>query len=132
MKTKPIINSYQDLLDYEKSIALKVDLELSSFKNEFQLLKEDLNPTTLAFKSVSKLMSNDKSAGIVNNFVGDSVNFLLKKVLLRNSGLLTRIAVPLLAKAPITNMLTNLLKNNAPGWINNLTNKITQKTKQEK
>lgn len=127
MKTKPIINSYQDLLEYEKSIELKVDLELSSFKNEFQLLKEDLNPTSLAVKSVGRLMSNEKSAGFINNFVGDSVNFLLKKVFLRNSGLLTRIAIPLLAKAPITNILTNILKNKGPEWMNTLANKIISK-----
>lgn len=98
----------------------------NEIKNDFTTLKESLTPSKLITEGASKMLVN-KNHGAVNEIVGLATNFLLKKVVFKNSGFLIRTIVPFIAR----NTANNLLQENKTkilGWIGDLILKAGKKS----
>ena len=90
----------------------------NEIENNFSALKESFSPAKLFVEGASKILVN-KNHGIVNEVVSLLTDVVFKNVLLRNSGLITRLIVPFFAR----NTTNNLVQNNKTkilGWVGDL------------
>ncbi|HEX8515482.1 MAG TPA: hypothetical protein VF868_04725 [Bacteroidia bacterium] len=111
------INTLAELREERQRLYMrKVFLE-TEIKKDFSEIKESLKPMNI-------LASHDNS--IVGSSAGFLAEKLIKNVVLRNSGFITRLIVPFLAK----NVASNLAEDNKPKithWITDLIEKFTHK-----
>ena len=97
----------------QKRLRLENEIE-----NDFSELKDSFTPAKLFAEGASKMIVNNNS-GIVNGVVSLLTDIVFKNVLLRNSGLITRLVVPFLAR----NTTNNLVQDNKTkilGWVGDL------------
>lgn len=108
----------------QKRLRLENEIE-----NDFSELKDSFTPAKLFAEGASKMIVNNNS-GIVNGVVSLLTDIVFKNVLLRNSGLITRLVVPFLAR----NTTNNLVQDNKTkilGWVGDLILKMgNRKNKQ--
>ncbi len=108
-----------------KRLRAKKELLEVEIENDFNEIKNDLSPLTLINKGAKKVLVSDQ-LGLVNTSIGGVVDFLLKKIVLRNSGLITRLVIPFLAK----NLTKNYVHDNKTkilGWFGSLITRLTEK-----
>lgn len=112
------INSLAELKEERQRLIMRQTFLETEIKKDFQELKDQ-------FKPLNVLKSNDNS--IVGNSAGFLTEVLIKNVVLRNSGFITRLIVPYLAKT----VASNMAEDNKPkiaGWISDLINKFMPKS----
>ena len=107
----------------------RVELE-DKIKNDFDSIKKSFSPVQLATDGAAKMLVN-KNYGIVNSVTSTIIDLLLKNVLLRNAGIITRLVVPFLAKNTANNLVSNN-KTKILGWIGELILKAGNKKKNNK
>ncbi|MEO5570433.1 MAG: hypothetical protein ABIT08_17680 [Bacteroidia bacterium] len=90
----------------------------NEIENNFTALKESFAPLQLVTDGAAKMLVN-RNHGITNDAIGMISDFLLKKVLLRNSGFIIRLILPLIARNTANNLLTEN-KTKVLGWIGDL------------
>jgi hypothetical protein len=95
----------------------KMRLE-SEIENNFNTLKESFAPLQLVTDGAAKMLVN-KNHGIANETISMILDFILKKVVLRNSGFILRLILPLIARNTANNLLTEN-KTKILGWIGDL------------
>jgi hypothetical protein len=81
----------------------KMHLECE-IRNDFSALKKSLTPVQLITEGASKMLLS-KNHGVLNELVSGFINLILKKGVLKNSGFLIRMLVPLIAKNSANNFL---------------------------
>ncbi len=92
------ITTYNDLLQEKQRLTLLLAERKILVKTEFEEIKLKLKPITNIIDVVEKVTSKDTSNPLLNSAIGMGVNFLLKNVLLRNAGWITKLVLPVLAK----------------------------------
>jgi hypothetical protein len=92
------ITTYNDLVQERQRLSLLLEERKILVKTEFEEIKIKLKPLTNIVEVVEKMSSKDTSNPLVNAGISMGVNFLLKNVLLRNAGWITRLILPVLAK----------------------------------
>jgi hypothetical protein len=105
-----------------KRLRAKKEMLEDEIENNFKEIKQDFSPLSLINKGAQKVLVSDQF-GLVNTSVGGVVDFLLKKVLLRNSGLLARLVIPFLAKN-LTKNYVHDHKTKILGWFGSLITKL--------
>ncbi len=119
------INTLTELKEERLRLQMrKVFLE-TEIKNDFNDIKEQLKPLQLISMGAGKLLKGNDST-----FAGDSVgyiaNTLVKNVLLKNAGFVTRLILPFLAK----NVASNVVEDNkgkVADWISGLIAKFSHR-----
>ena len=95
----------------------KAQLE-AEIKNDFEGLKESLAPMHLVTDGAANMLVN-KNHGLVNSATSTIIDLILKKVLLRNAGFITRLVLPFIAKNTANNFVAEN-KTKILGWIGDL------------
>jgi len=92
------ITTYNDLVQEKQRLSLLLEERKILVKTEFEEIKLKLKPLTNIVEVVEKMSSKDTSNPLLNAGISMGVNFLLKNVLLRNAGWITKLILPVLAK----------------------------------
>ncbi len=119
------IDSLVQLRAEKKRLQAKKIMLEAEIENNFNEIKHDLSPLTLIKKGAEKAVSSEHY-GVVNYSISGILDFVFKKVLLRNSGIVTRLVVPFLAK----NLTKNYVHDNKTkimGWIGSLISRVAAK-----
>ncbi len=112
------ITTYKDLCDEKKRLTLLVEQTKAVIKDDFNALREGIQPAADALSVMGKLTSRDKTNPLINFGVDFVVDVLVKKVLLAKVGWIPRIVVPFVLK----NFGSNILEENKKfGFLKNLT-----------
>lgn len=119
------INTLAELKEERLRLQMrKVFLE-TEIKNNFNEIKEDLKPIHLIAKGAKKLFKgNDNTA--VGDSVGYFTNNIVKNVLLKNAGFLSRLILPYLAKNVASNVVEDN-KSKVADWVTGLISRFTHK-----
>ena len=116
------INTLSDLRAEKLRLRQKQLLLEEEIKNDFESLKESFSPAQLVADGASKMLVN-KNFGLMNQITNIIVDLILKKILLRNSGFLTRLVLPFIAKNTANNYLADH-KTKILGWFGDLILKL--------
>lgn len=109
--------------------ARKLELE-SDIRLVFAEIKSDLQPLNMIKNGAASLFSNRTEGDIVGNTAGMITNFLLRNVLLRNSGFITRLVLPFLARNATANYVSEH-KTKITDWLLHLYEKIRKKPEEK-
>ncbi|CAN5573848.1 hypothetical protein BH10BAC3_BH10BAC3_14620 [soil metagenome] len=112
--TKPEINSYNDLIAEKERLRAQFGIQKQALKDDFTALKDSLNPIKAVAKSLGKLTTPDKSLGFLNTGLSFGVDMLLRKVLLRKSGWIVKLAAPFLVKNLVSHFAASKIKTGMP------------------
>lgn len=96
------INSYNDLLLEKYALEDKLSATTASIKVKIEDLKKQLKPVEAAIDTIGKFTHKDTSNPLANFGIGMGVNLLLKNVLLRNAGWVTKLVMPVLVRNFLT------------------------------
>jgi len=102
---------------HQKKLFLENEIE-----NNFTALKESFAPLELVTDGAAKMLVN-KNNGISSDLISMVSDFIFKKVVLRNSGFMLRLVLPLIARNTANNLLTEH-KTKIRGWIGDLILKL--------
>jgi hypothetical protein len=107
-------------LNAEK-LRLKSELFIAEekLKEDLHWIREELNPV----KAIGKLFGNafiNKNDGILNDGVRNTIDVILKNIVLSRSGWITRLVVPFIIK----NISSNYLAENKPAVLKGVRNLI--------
>ena len=119
------ISTLAELKAEQKMLRLHLTFLETEIKKEFTELKDDLAPLKMLTKGAATAFSS-KDNGLLSNSFGSVAEFLTRNVFLKNSGLISRLIVPLLAK----NTTSNLVENHKPeivNWVGNMISKFSKK-----
>ncbi|MGZ3883063.1 MAG: hypothetical protein ACXVP0_05550 [Bacteroidia bacterium] len=97
----------------------------AELKKDVAGLKESLAPLAMVTSGAKQMLSS-KDNSLVSTSVGSLVNFLTRHVLLRNSGLITRLLVPYIAKNATSNLVENN-KSKIVDWVGSLISKLSNR-----
>lgn len=106
------INTYDELLAEKQRLKLLLSQREMELKTEFEGIKTKLKPLTGIIDFAEKITSKEKNNPLVNTGIEVGVNFLLRKVLLRNAGWIIKLLMPVLVR----NYLTHEVKEDN-GWM---------------
>lgn len=119
------INSLEELKAEQKKLVLRKMILESEITKDFEELKKELEPLKLLTKSAGTVLIS-KNNGILGNSLGFIADFITNNILLKNSGLLTRLIVPYLVKNTTSNFVENN-KSKIAGFIGKLISKLAKK-----
>jgi hypothetical protein len=118
------INTLEELKEERNRLLFRrMNLE-REIKNDFEELKESLEPVNFLTGGAKKTFGSDK-----NHLLGDSVGMatnFIAKMAVKNSGVLPRLLVPLIVKSVTSNIVE---KNKAKilNWIGNVAARVSGK-----
>jgi len=96
MTTK--INTYEDLIQEKQRLQLLLQMQKQWIREDIDEIKEELQPIKVAMSAVGKITSREPGNWAMN-FAGNKlIDLVVKKLILRKAGWLTRIAVPFFLK----------------------------------
>lgn len=106
------INTYRELEVEKQRLRLLLNERKILMEAEFENVKAKLKPFLHILDFTDKITTKDRHNPLINKGIEVGVNFLLKKVLLRNAGWVTSFILPLILK----NYLSHEVAEN-PTWI---------------
>ena len=109
MTKNTTINSYKELMAEKERLQLLFSEQKKAIGLEAAAIKAEIKPVTSAISMVGSLFNRNKSIGIINQGLDVTVDWLLKKVLLRRSGWLTKMIAPFLVKNIASHLLAKKL-----------------------
>lgn len=112
--TSTNIQSYTDLMVEKERLKLLFAAQKKDIKDEIQSIKDELSPVSMALKSVGFFTKQDKSLGLFNKALNNGVDFLLKKVILKDAGWLTKLIVPFITKNIVSNLAAKKVEQELP------------------
>lgn len=116
------VNTYSEMKEERKRLLMRqAELELA-IKSDFQELKEELDPGHIIAKVTGKLIMN-KGQDVLGFSAGALSSFIVKKILLRKSGFLTKIAAGFIARNYGANLFEEK-KDIIFNWASSLLKKI--------
>jgi hypothetical protein len=92
------INSYDELVQRQHQVQELLGAQKELVKYDFEQLKTDLKPASVALKFVSNITTLDKRNPLINEGIDKVVDLVLKKVILARSGWITKLLIPFLVK----------------------------------
>ncbi len=120
------VNTLKELKAEQATLRIKK----SSLENDIKLGFDDLKTELTSFRSISR-NAEELLASKENHVLGFSLGtiayILTEKILLKNSGLITKFILPFIVNKA-TNGLVENHKSKIVGWLSNLTNKLAGKT----
>ena len=116
------ITSYQDLLVERQRLTLLLNERKIGVKTEFEIIKTKLQPLSHILDFAEKITTKDTNNPLMNMGLELGVNFLLKKVLLRNAGWIIKILMPLFVK----NFLSHEVSEKAT-WVQKIAHFLKKK-----
>lgn len=124
------IDTLEDLKKEKKRLrARKLVLE-NSLKNDWGNVKQSLAPASLLLNSVNNSVTGNKP-NLLNETLNSGIDLFLRRILLRNRGLLVKLIVPYLVK----NFTGNYIKshrNDIVSWIRNKISTVFNKNGHDK
>ncbi|MCE9538187.1 MAG: hypothetical protein K8R85_03090 [Bacteroidetes bacterium] len=119
------IDSLADLkIEQRKLRSRRVVLE-TTLLSDLVKFNEELQPLVSFTKGAGNVLVS-KNNGILGNSVGFIANFITKNVLLKNSGLITRLIVPYLVKNSTSSLVENN-KSQIVEWVGNVISKFANR-----
>jgi hypothetical protein len=112
------IKSYDDLVAEKQRLKDLFSEQKQSIRTDLISLKDDLNPVKQIFKKIGIFTSPDKSLGLLNVGLGFGLDMLLRKVLLKKSGWIVRLAAPFVIKNALSNFVAEKIRTEMPGLKN--------------
>src|SRR4051812_26827470 len=114
------IETYEQLQEEKRLSKQKIaHLELL-IKEDFAELKESLTPLNLAGKAVKNVITSNNNNSVVSESINLTVDTIIKKLLLRRSNWMFKLAVAFFLK----NYTKNLVSRNADSIVHWVTSKI--------
>ncbi|MCW3086191.1 MAG: hypothetical protein JWP12_3557 [Bacteroidetes bacterium] len=122
------INTLAELRFEQRALRSKAaDLEIV-IQNDLQEIKAMFRPLQLVTSGAEKVLTSHNN-GILGNSAGLIADFLTRKVLLKNSGFLTKLIVPLLVKNVTSNVVDNN-KETIVDWVGGLISRFKDRKKE--
>lgn len=118
------ISSYQDLLVERQRLKLLLYERKIELKAEFEVIKTKLKPLEQILDFAKRITTKDRHNPLIGAGLDAGVNFLLKKVLLRNTGFIIKLLAPIFVK----NYLSHEV-NEQSTWIQKVEHFIKRKLK---
>jgi hypothetical protein len=119
------INTLAELKEERLRLQMRKTFLEAEIKTNFNEIKEQLKPLKLVAKGATKFFAG-KDHSVAGDTAGYLTNVLVKEVLLKNAGYLSRLVLPYLAK----NVATNAVDDNKAkisDWIQGIIAKFTHK-----
>lgn len=92
------INTYEDLVQEKQRLQSLLQVQKQIIREDIEDIKEELQPIKVAMSAVGKITSRDPGNWAMN-FAGNKlIDLVVKKLILRKAGWLTKIAVPFFLK----------------------------------
>jgi hypothetical protein len=113
-KTSTNIQNYTDLLVEKERLKSLFAVQKQDIKDEFQSIKDELSPVSMALKTIGFYTKPDKSLGLFNKVLNNGVDFLLKKVILKDAGWMTRLIVPFITKNIVSHFAAKKVEEELP------------------
>ena len=92
------ITSYKELLQEKARLKVLMAEQELQIKEDWRLLKEELKPATVVASTIRNLFTRAHGSGVAQFGVNLLADGLIKKVLLANTGWLTRWLIPFFIK----------------------------------
>lgn len=112
--SKPYIQNYAALMAEKERLQNLLKAQKQGIANEIKSIKIELHPATLALKGIGLFTRQNKTLGLINGPLNKGVDFLLKKVILKKSGWITRLVVPFLVKNLVSNLAAKKIEKEIP------------------
>jgi hypothetical protein len=124
------INTLQELRQERQRLYLRKAFLETEIKKDFEDIKEHLKPLEMLTKGAEKMLGS-KDNSVLGNSAGFLADVLVKNVILRNAGFITRMIVPFLAKKATVNVVEDH-KSQIMGWFEELIAKIKARREEKK
>ncbi len=121
------INNIEDLRTERARLRMQRATLEEEIKVGFKEVKQGLHPLHLAKKGAQMFLLREKN-GVVSDSVGLVADLIARKLIFRNSSLITKLIAPLLVK----NVTSNVVHDNKDkilGWIGSILLKLDKKNK---
>lgn len=106
------ITTYDELLAEKQRLKLLLSQREMELKTEFEDIKVKLKPLTQIIDFAGKITTKEKNNPLINKGIEIGVDLLLRKLLLRNTGWIIKLLMPVLVR----NYLTHEVKEDN-GWL---------------
>ena len=110
------ISTYEELLHEKQRLKLLLSEREMALRTEFEDIKSKLKPFTSIMAFAEKITTKDGNNPLISTGIDVGVNFLLRKVLLRNAGWIVKLLMPVFVR----NYLSHEVKEH-PGWLQKAT-----------
>ncbi len=110
------VNTVEELISERKRLKLKKELLESEIHENIVEIKEILKPISLIKNGLKSITHTKDTSDLVSNSAGSLVEMLMRNVLFRNSGLITKWLVPKL----FNNAASNAVHNNKSFFLEKL------------
>lgn len=111
------ITTYDDLLAEKHRLKFLLSQYETEIKTEIEEIKVKLRPLGEVIDFAEKITTKDKSNPLLNKGIEVGINFLLRKVLLRNAGWIVKMIMPVLLR----NFISHEVADNNNGWLQKVT-----------
>jgi hypothetical protein len=112
---KPDIKTYDDLLSEKQRLKTLFNDQKQSIRNDIISLKDNLDPAKALLKKIGTFTGPDKSLGLLNAGLTFGLDMLLKKVLLKKSGWIIRLAAPFFIRNALSHFAAKKIRTEMPG-----------------
>jgi hypothetical protein len=119
------INTLAELKEERLRLQMRQAFLEAEIKTNFTEIKEQLKPLRMIAKGAGKFFAG-REHSVAGDTAGYLTNVLVKDVLLKNAGFLSRFILPYLAKNAATNVVDEN-KDKLSGWVQDLIAKFTHK-----
>ena len=123
---KPDIRSFDELVSEKERLKALFASQKEGIKAEIGALKDNFDPVKKIAKKMGKFTGPDKSLGLLNTGLGFAIDLLLRKVILKKSGWMVKLAAPFIVKNVVSHFTANKIKSDFPG-IQDLITSFTKK-----
>ena len=91
------IDSLQQLKEEKRKLRLRAETLEGNIKNDWSNMKQSLAPANLVFKAFNNSITGVKP-NLLNETMNVGIDIILRRLILRNRGLLVKLIVPYLVK----------------------------------
>ncbi|MGC4036610.1 MAG: hypothetical protein QM764_11660 [Chitinophagaceae bacterium] len=102
------IHTYEDLVEYKKNLQELLYLQRQVIVDDIEMIKDKVRPVTEIAAQASKLFIPSQNESMLVKIVNTAVDLLMKNVIVKRSGWLTKAVVPFL----VHNLSSHLVGDN--------------------
>ncbi len=110
------ISTYDGLLQEKQRLKLILSEREMALRTEFEDIKAKLRPLGTVMEFAEKITTKDANNPLISTGIDVGVNFLLRKVLLRNAGWIVKMLMPIFVR----NYLSHEVQEH-PAWLQKVT-----------
>jgi FlaG/FlaF family flagellin (archaellin) len=116
------VNTLKELKAQQSNLRVRKSFLDAEVKASFDELKAEFTSVKAVSQNAGEVLGS-KNNTILGFSMGSLADFLTEKVILKNSGLITKLVVPFIVKAATSSLVENN-KSKIMGWLGNLTGKL--------